>query len=61
MAVIQLMLYAGYVWTRAWPFLAGILFMWLYVTMVTTYFLHEAWTVSNDGQYTTVETQPLKF
>jgi hypothetical protein len=62
MTLLQLTLYVGYVWTRAWPFLAFILLMWVYVTAITTYFLHEAWTVSVDGQYTThTNSAPLQF
>ena len=49
--VAQWMLYFGFAWLGAWPFLAGIIFLWLRVTVLTVYFIDEAWTLHNMGRH----------
>ena len=49
--MFQWALYIGFAWLRAWPFLAGILILWLRVTVISLYFMHEAWTLHDMGQY----------
>ena len=49
--IVQWLLYVGFAWTLMWPFLAGIVAMWFYVTCVSFYFMHEAWTLHDMSQY----------
>ena len=52
-AIFHWVLYIGFAWTRAWPFLAGILVLWLRVTTLAIYFMHEAWTLHDMGRHHT--------
>ena len=49
--IVQWALYIGFAWTRAWPFLAGIIVLWLRATVLAIYFMHEAWTLHDMGRH----------